>query len=158
MIAGILSNLERQLKAVLLLDTLQKEEFSHLSARNPGGVASAEFSIQELLRQLTVERHSLHAIYAALDPGATRLGDVIGRFSPEDAEKAGGLVAAIDAGQQRCAKQASRNYAMALGLYDVAKGSLDTLRKLLVPKKGVYGATGRMATGTSGPGIISGRL
>jgi len=158
MIAGILSNLERQLKAVLLLDTLQKEEFAHLSARNPGGVASAEFSIQELLRQLTVERHSLHRVYAALDPKAGHLGDVIGRFAPEEAVRAETLAAAIDAGQQRCAKQASRNYAMALGLYDVAKGSLDTLRKLLVPKKGVYGASGRMATGTFGPGIISGRL
>jgi hypothetical protein len=158
MIARILSNLDRQHKAVALLELLQQEEFAHLSARDPGGVAAVEFSIQELLRQLTLERHSLHRVYAALDPKARRLVDVIDRFSDQEAARARELHAAIDVCEQRCARQARRNYTMALGLYDVAKGGLDTLCKLLVPKKGVYGASGRMATGTPGPGLISGRL
>ncbi len=158
MIARIFSNLERQLRAVMLLEQLQQEEFAHLTARDPGGVATVEFSIQELLRQLTVERESLHRVYAALDPKASRLVHLLDRFSPEQRGKAGELLAAIDAAEQRCAKQAGRNYALALGLFDVAKGSLDNLQKLLVPKKGVYGAKGRMATATPPPGLISGRL
>ena len=151
MIARILSNLGRQERAVALLEALQKEEFAHLSARDSGAVASVEFSLQELLRQLAMERHSLHRLYAAMDPKARRLDDVIGRFDPVSRERARALFAAIDAGEQRCAKQASRNYAMALGLYDVAKSSMDNLQKLLIPKKGVYGARGRMAMAASGP-------
>lgn len=158
MIASILSNLLRQHRAVALLEVLQKEEFSLLTARNSRGVASIEFSIQELLRQLAAERRSLHGLYAALDPAAKRLADVVGRFSPEEAERAGKLYAAIDVVEQRCAKQATKNYGLALGLYDVAKASLDNLQKLLVPKKAVYGAKGRFAQATPGPGLISGRL
>lgn len=158
MIGRILSNLERQYRAVGLLEQLQKEEFAHLSARDSGSVAVGEFSIQELLRQLARERHALHQLYALLNPAAKRLDEVIDRFTPEQAAKARELHKAIDVCEQRCAKLASRNYAMALGLYDVAKSSLDTLRGLLVPQKGVYGAKGRMAKGSPGPGLISGRL
>lgn len=158
MITRILSNLDRQLRAVTLLRQLQEEEFSHLASRDAGGVSSVEFSIQELLRQLAMERHSLHRLYAAVDPKARRLFDIIDRFAPEAAEQARQLHKAIDVGEQRCAKLASRNYTMALGLYDVAKSGLDSLRALLVPKKGIYGAKGRMAVATNSPGILRGRL
>jgi len=154
----ILSNLRRQLGAVTLLESLLAEEFSHLSTRQPASVASVEFSIQELLRQITAERHSLHGLYAALDPKAKRLADLDGLLDDETREAARGLCEAIDKTEQRAAKQASRNYAMALGLYDVTKSSLDNLQKLMTPKKGVYGARGRMASATPPPGMISGRL
>jgi hypothetical protein len=158
MIREILANLERQLRAVILLRDLLEEEFAQLAVRDPGTVATLEFSIQELLRQLCGERRSLHALYAAMDPAARRLADVVGRFSAADAARAGELHAAIDAAEQQGAKQANRNYAMALGLYDVARSGLDNLRALLVPKKGVYGARGRMAAAHSGPSILNGRL
>lgn len=158
MIARIVSNLERQLRAVELLEALQKEEFSYLAARNPGGVASIEFSLQELLRQLAAERRSLHRVYAEMDPQASRLTQVIDRFDPSSRERAEALYKSIDVIEQRCAKQATRNYAMALGLYDVAKGSMDTLQRLLIPKKSVYGSTGRIASATPSPGLINGRL
>jgi len=158
MITRILSNLRRQERAVALLEMLQKEEFSHLSARDPGAVASIEFSIQELLRQLAVERTSLHQVYAAMDPAAKRLVDVVDRFDADSARAARELCAHIEAAEKRCAMQASRNYAMALGLYDVAKGSMDNLQRLLIPQKGLYGSSGRMSTGHPGPGVISGRF
>ena len=158
MIERILSNLGRQHGAVRLLEVLLSEEFSHLSERNPGAVASVEFSIQELLRQLAVERRSLQAHYAALDPAAKRLADVIDRFDPASRETAQSLYAAIDTVEQRSAKQATRNYTMALGLYDLTKSSLDNLQKLLIPKKGTYGSHGRMATAASAPGLVSGRF
>ena len=158
MIKRILNNLRRQHGAVTLLEKLLAEEFSHLQARSPGEVASVEFSIQELLRQLAVERRSLQAFYAALDPAAKRLADVVDRFDPASRESAQTLYAAIDAAEQRSAKQATRNYAMALGLYDVTKSSLDNLQKLLVPKKGVYGSRGRIGAAASAPGLINGRF
>ena len=158
MITRILSNLRRQHGAVRLLEALLSEEFSHLSERNPGAVASVEFSIQELLRQLAVERRGLHGLYAALDPAAKRLADVVPRFDPASRETAQTLYAAIDAAEQRSAKQATRNYAMALGLYDLTKSSLDNLQKLLVPRKSVYGARGRIGKAASAPGLISGRF
>ena len=158
MIGRILSNLRRQLGAVGLLETLMAEEFSQLAARQPGAVASVEFSIQELLRQIAGERRQLHSLYAALDPKAVRLADLADRLDPEARETARKLCEAIDKTEQRAARQASRNYAMALGLYDLTKSSLDNLQKLMTPKKGVYGARGRMASATPAPGIINGRL
>lgn len=158
MIKRILHNLRRQHGAVTLLEKLLAEEFSHLQARSPGEVASVEFSIQELLRQIAGERRDLHGLYVALDPAAKRLTDVIDRFDPAARKLAQSLYDAIDRVEQRGAKQASRNYAMALGLYDLTKSSLDNLQKLLIPKKGTYGSRGRMASGPSAPGIISGRL
>lgn len=154
----ILSNLRRQLGAVALLESLLAEEFSHLSTRQPAAVAAVEFSIQELLRQIAAERHALHAVYAAVDPNARRLADIAGRLDDATREAAAQLCASIDKTEQRAARQASRNYAMALGLYDLTKSSLDNLQKLMTPKKGVYGARGRMATATPPPGMISGRL
>jgi hypothetical protein len=158
MIARILSNLERQLRAAELLETLQKEEFSYLAVRNPSGVATVEFSLQELLRQLAAERRSLHRTYAEFRPGTSRLTQVIDHFDPSSRERAEFLYKAIDAVEKRCATQASRNYAMALGLYDVAKSSMNNLQTLLIPKKGVYGATGRIGSAMPGPGLINGRL
>ncbi|WP_428560124.1 MAG: flagellar export chaperone FlgN [Solidesulfovibrio sp. DCME] len=158
MIARMLSNLDRQMRAVELMRALQAEEFAALTARDPEAVASLEFSIQELLRQLAAERLGLHALYAAFDPSAKRLFDIIDRFPPEAAARARSLHAAIDAAEQACAKQAGRTYAMALGLYDMARNGLDNLRGLLAPKKDVYGAKGRMAVGQAGPRLLSGRL
>lgn len=154
----ILANLRRQLGAVTLLESLLAEEFSHLSTRQPASVASVEFSIQELLRQIAAERHGLHGLYAAMDPKAKRLADLAGQLDEETRDAARVLCEAIDKTEQRSAKQASRNYAMALGLYDVTKESLDNLQKLMTPKKGVYGSRGRMASATPPPGMISGRL
>jgi len=158
MIERILSNLRRQLGAVTLLEQLLAEEFSHLSERSPGEVASVEFSIQELLRQLAGERRELHGLYAAMDPSARRLSDVIGGFDPASREQAQSLYTAIDRTEQRGAKQASRNYAMALGLYDLTKSSLDNLQRMLIPKKAVYGSRGRIASAAPAPGLVSGRL
>lgn len=154
----ILSNLRRQLGAVALLESLLAEEFSHLSTRQPAAVATVEFSIQELLRQIAAERHALHAVYAAVDPNARRLADIADRLDDASREAAAQLCASIDQTEQRAARQASRNYAMALGLFDLTKSSLDNLQKLMTPKKGVYGARGRMASATPPPGMISGRL
>ncbi len=52
-------NLVRQNKALMLLSLLLEEEFSRLMKSNPQSVSQIELSIQELMRQIVVERASL---------------------------------------------------------------------------------------------------
>ena len=56
MFAQIQGNLNRQLKGLELLVSLMEEEFELLCNRDTDAVATLEFSIHELLRQLAVER------------------------------------------------------------------------------------------------------
>jgi hypothetical protein len=158
MIARILESLTRQERALTVLAQLLAEEFSLLAARDATGVTSLEFSIQELLRQLAVERGALGRIYPAVAPGAARLADVIDRFDAGARARALALLAAIERGEKRCSTLSSRNYQMALGLYDVTKSCLSHLQTRLVPKKAVYGSRGRVGAATPSPGRINGRF
>jgi len=157
MITRILANLGRQRRALALLEELLGEEFSLLAKRDAQGVSSLEFSIQELLRQIGGERTSLRRQYAAVDRSARRLTDLLDRFSPEQREEAAALVAALDRIEKRCSTLASRNYQMALGLYDTTKSCLDHLQSHLIPKKAVYGSRGRLDAAVPSPGRVDGR-
>lgn len=157
MVNGILANLTRQKLAMELLAALLEEEFSLLTARDTASVTSLEFSIQELLRQLAVERMSLRRQYAGTAPKARRLADLLDRFEPEPRARIEALLGAIDRIEKRCSNQATRNYRMALGLYDVAKSCLDHLQSHLIPKKAVYGSRGRLGAATPAPGRLDGR-
>lgn len=158
MTTRILDSLKRQARALELLAALLAEEFSLLAARDATGVTSLEFSIQELLRQLAVERGALQPLYGVLRPGAKRLAEVVDGFDPEARAQAGALLAAVDRAEKRCATLSSRNYQMALGLYDTTKSCLGHLQSQLVPKKAVYGARGRLGSATPAPGRINGRF
>ena len=59
MYAHIHGNLFRQLQGFKLLCSLLNEEFEGLTARHLDDVATLEFSIHELMRQLFVERQKL---------------------------------------------------------------------------------------------------
>lgn len=157
MVARILANLTRQKLAMDLLAVLLEEEFSLLTSRDTASVTSLEFSIQELLRQMAGERSSLHRLYAAMDPAAKRLVDLVDRFGPEDRRRAESLLAVIGQAEKRCSAQAARNYRMALGLYDMTKSCLDHLQSHLIPKKAVYGSRGRLGTAMPAPGRVDGR-
>jgi len=157
MMTRILANLERQKRALALLEKLLGEEFSLLAKRDASGVTSLEFSIQELMRQLAGERTDLYRNYAAMDPSAKRLAQLLDRFPPEARETATALVAAMEAQEKRCSGLASRNYQMALGLYDTTKNCLDYLQSHLIPKKGVYGSRGRVDAAMPAPGRVDGR-
>lgn len=154
----ILESLARQERALELLAGLLAEEFSLLTKRDATGVTSLEFSIQELLRQLAVERGALQPLYDALCPGAKRLVEVVAGFEPETRSRAEGLLARIEAVEKRCSTLSSRNYQMALGLYDTTKSCLGHLQSKLVPKKAVYGSKGRLGAATPAPGRINGRF
>lgn len=158
MIERILDSLARQERALTLLATLLTEEFSLLTRRDASNVTSLEFSIQELLRQLAGERSDLQRLYAARQPAAKRLADVLDGFAPAEQVRARALLAAMARSEKQCATLSSRNYQMALGLYDVTKSCLGHLQSRLVPKKAVYGAHGRIGTATPAPGRINGRF
>ena len=157
MIARILASLGRQVRALELLEELLGEEFSLLSQHDAHGVTGLEFSIQELLRQIAGERTSLHGLYAGVEPSARQLTDLFGRFDDASREAAEGLLAAIGAVEKRCSIAGSRNYQMALGLYDTTKSCLDYLQSRLIPKKSVYGSRGRVDAATPAPGRVDGR-
>lgn len=157
MIARILANLGRQQRALMLLGELLEEEFSLLTKRDTQSVTSLEFSIQELLRQLAWERTCLHRLYAAVDRSAKRLTDLFDRLDPPSRAAATTLLTALDSLEKQCTALASRNYQMALGLYDVTKSCLDHLQSHLIPKKTVYGSRGRLGSAMPAPGRIDGR-
>jgi hypothetical protein len=157
MVTGILANLSRQKLAMDLLAVLLEEEFSLLASRDTAGVTSLEFSLQELLRQMAAERFGLRRLYAAMDPKAKRLADLLDRFDPEARRRVEGLLATIDKTERRCSDQATRNYRMALGLYDVTKSCLDHLQSHLIPRKAVYGSRGRLGAAMPAPGRVDGR-
>ena len=157
MITRILASLGRQVRALELLEELLGEEFSLLAKRDAQGVTSLEFSIQELLRQIAGERTGLYTLYAAMEPSAKRLADLIDRFDDEARAAADGFLAAIERLEKRCSALASRNYQMALGLYDTTKNCLDYLQSHLIPKKSVYGSRGRVDPAMPAPGRVDGR-
>lgn len=157
MIARIIENLSRQVKAADLLRMLLEEEFAHLKGLSPQQVAGVEFSIQELLRQLAAERMSIRTAYRTLSPEAKRLTDVLPHFPKEERETALALFKTLDRLEQKCAKQAENNYKMALGLYDQNRSYLDFIQKKITPKKNVYSANGRFGAAASNPAFLRGR-
>lgn len=158
MITRILDSLGRQERALRLLADLLAEEFSLLSQRDATGVTSLEFSIQELLRQLAVERGALQPLYGALRPGAKRLAEVVEGFDAASRARADALLVVIERAEKRCTTLSTRNYEMALGLYDTTRNCLGHLQSKLVPKKAVYGSRGRLGSATPAPGRINGRF
>ncbi len=65
----ILENLTRQHKALHVLKHIQEEEFSYLREFKPQSVGALEFSIQELMRQLMVERKCVRRMIGEVQAG-----------------------------------------------------------------------------------------
>jgi len=158
MTTRILDSLTRQERALNLLADLLSEEFSLLANRDASEVTSLEFSIQELLRQLAVERSALQALYGMTRSGAKRLADVMDGFDTASRMRAEALLVAIERTEKRCTTQSTNNYKMALGLYDTTRNCLGYLQTQLVPKQDVYGSKGRLGSATPQPGRINGRF
>lgn len=154
----IIDSLDRQVRAIALLGDLEREEFAHLTNLDPTAVASVEFSIQELIRQIHVERSSMKRLYAAYDVTARRLTDILGHFDPEARARAEALLAALDRGEQECAKQGDKNYRVALGLYDQSRAQIEFIQDKLAPKKTAYAQNGRYAKKQGMPQVLSGRF
>ena len=144
MYSRIKANLLRQGKGLDLLHELLREEFSHLKKRDPDSATRLEFSIHELIRQLTVERRDLRTMVALISPGARRLSDLGASLDPEVADAFAALLKELDAKEQSCAIQAEKNGELAKALLDQSRSLLDFMTKKIQPKSDpVYSARGR---------------
>ncbi len=145
MFERICGNLDRESKALFLLSHLLEEEFSYLARQDTAAVMEVEFSIHELLRQIAREKEDLiHQL------GGGRVLDYAAMLPEEDANLIQALYYNIDDSEQECARKATQNTELALGLMDQSTDMLNFIHKRLVPqntdtysKKGAYTATPR---------------
>jgi len=151
----ILENLTRQAQALRVLLLLQEEEFAHLKEFRPQSVGALEFSIQELMRQILVERTNVRTMMAAINPAARRLrelSEVFGEAWPALAK----VLDEIDALEQTTAKQAEKSYRLALALFDQSSGYMEFFRKELTPKRLTYGPRGVIGQAKPDPALMRG--
>ena len=153
----ILENLSRQLHALKVLALLQEEEFAHLTEFRPQAVGALEFSIQELMRQLTVERLDMKAMMETLDPAASRLRDLAEVFG-RDWERMRAILDEMGALEQQCAKQAEKSRMMACALEEQTGAYLDFFKERLVPVKQAYGPRGVFSKAKPAPAMMRGAL
>lgn len=150
MIRVVRENLTRQARALELLSALLEEEFSELMNRNPQDVSILELSIQELMRQLAAERISLRALISGTWPGRSRVAEIAGELSDDEARELSELLLSLDRGEQACAVQADKNRSLALGLYDQSLQLLQELHRRVEPGKAeVYSRRGTYARANS---------
>jgi len=134
------STFVRQDKAMDLMHELLEEEFALLMERDTDAIMTLEFSIHELLRQLASEKESIIRFL-----GGGKLRDYAQMLPDDKKTVLLELWHEIDMKEQRCAKQASQNTQLSLGLLDQSKELLNYLHERIIPpqkmaysKKGVY--------------------
>jgi flagellar biosynthesis/type III secretory pathway chaperone len=154
MFARIFENLTRQFKALELLQSLLEEEYGLLQRRDTDAIVSLEFSIHQLLRQITLERLDLKKTMQA-----TTLPEYAALLPEEDGAAVTRLSALIDSLEQRSARQASRNAELSLALLDQSQSLLSCLYEQIAPKaQNTYGAGGRFRAERPAAALLSGRL
>jgi hypothetical protein len=147
-------NLTRQFKGLELLSSLLDEEFDLLRNRDTDAVASLEFSIHELLRQIAVERVDLKNIMQG-----TALTEYADMLPDEEGREVCRLYLLIDALEQRCSRQATYNTNLSLALLDQSQSLLVFLHNQIVPKQSpCYSAGGRLREEHPEAALYSGRM
>lgn len=144
MLERIEANVTRQEKALSLLNMLQEEEFSLLGKFDPQEVSALSLSIQELIRQILVERTELRNFVRQLDP-ERRLKDILAGREDEQALRILGRLELLGKLEQVCARAAERNQLMAAGLLSQATGYIKFFQDSLTPKEETYSADGRFS-------------
>jgi flagellar biosynthesis/type III secretory pathway chaperone len=152
-------SLHRQNQALVLLSHLLDEEFQHLGKGDPQSVARVEFSIQELLRQLAVERQELKERIQALDPSLPAMRDLPLLVDESEQDAVKNVLREIDRMEQHCGRKAAQNAAIAQGLIDQNQALLDFLTNEMKPKTGnTYSQYGKWHH-TQGTGaLLRGRM
>jgi hypothetical protein len=154
MYTEILGNLTRQAKGLELLEALQLEEFGLLMSLNMEEVGVLEFSVHELLRQLAVERDDLKKTMQGV-----KVMDYASMLPEEEGRRVRAMCKIIDAGEQRCARQAERNSSISLALLDQSHRLMTSLHERITPRpQTVYGARGAYINPRPAAAILNGRL
>ena len=155
----IMGSLTRQSKALELLESLLGQELRLLKKDAPRAVAGLEFSIQDLLRQIAVERTWVKRCVQTLSPGASRLGDALHLFTDDEQKRIPVLIAAMDRMQQQCARQAAVNSEIAKALKEQSASLLAFFRKQVMPKvRHTYSNHGTWTSQHPSATLISGRM
>lgn len=150
----IYESLSRQDKALCLLRDLLEEEYNCLIGRDTDGVVSLEFSIQELIRHLALEK-----TFVIKRLGGMRVAEYAGMLPDDLAASLLETLCRIDVSEQGVARQASRNTTLSLALLDQSSRTLQALTKQAMPPKAeTYGRRGGMRTLHPQAALISGRL
>ncbi|MBQ3058817.1 MAG: flagellar export chaperone FlgN [Desulfovibrio sp.] len=151
----IYESLFRQDKALTLLAHLLAEEYHILLDRDTATVAQLEFSIQELVRQLAVEKTFIIDLLKGC-----RVMDYADSLSQEEGQALRGLFASIDNNEQQASRQASRNAQLSLALLDQSSRNLHAITSQVTPATGeIYCRRGDMCrAGHPEAAILSGRL
>ncbi len=134
----IYESLSRQERALALLRDLLQEEYEILLGRDTNTVVALEFSIQELIRQLAVEKALVIRSLAG-----KRVLEYAETLAEEEGDAIKVLFTLIDEGEQAVSRQASRNAQLSLALLDQSTHTLKALTSQVVPpRSGVYGRRG----------------
>ena len=136
----IFSGLQRQHKAMELLQSLLLEEFDLLVARDTENVVQLEFSIHELLRQIATEKEQVIRLL-----NGQKARDYAQSLAEGARNAVLELLRMLDGLEQYCARQASQNTELSLSLLDQSRTLLNTLHARIAPKTGdTYGKRGAM--------------
>ena len=151
----IQESLSRQEKALILLRELLENEYRILMSRDTNGVAAEEFSIQELIRQLAVEKNLVIKTLSGM-----RVAEYAATLPEGQAKELERLLGSVDAGEQAASRQASRNAQLSLGLLDQSSRNLHELTSHAMPvRSNVYGRRGALrSVAHPQAALISGRL
>ena len=153
MYSQIYGNLNRQSKGLQLLSALLEEEFAYLTERRMDDVASIEFSIHELIRQLVAERHEIIAIMQGV-----KARQYAKMLPPDDALAINKLLDELEHAEQSCAKQSSLNSGLSLSLLDQGQELMDFLySRALPPQVETYNVKGGMYKQRPQAAMLSGR-
>ncbi len=150
----IRNNLDRQNKGLHLLRGLLDEEFSLLMARNTTEIMTLELSVHELVRQLAAEKHQIKRFL-----GGGMVRDYAAMLDEERRDEINRLWNEVDAGEQRCSRQASHNAELSLALLDQSKDMLTYLHERIQPQtSSTYVRKGVFFRRRPEAALISGRL
>lgn len=152
------AELLRQNQALMVLFTLLEEEFSALAGNAASDVASLEFSIQELIRQLMDEKDAVKAI---LDQNSfSSLEQYIDSLDKGEAGIIREILKDLEALEEQCSIQAMKNNAMASALAEQTAGLVKFMYDQVTPREeNVYGAGGRWHdNGSKSTGLLRGTL
>ena len=151
---AIYESLSRQDKALGLLRDLLEEEYNSLLSRDTDAVVSLEFSVQELIRHLAVEK-----TFVIKRLGGMRAAEYASMLPEDMAAMLLETLRHIDVSEQAAARQASRNTTLSLALLDQSSRTLQALTSQAMPPKAeTYGRRGGMRTQHPQAALISGRL
>ena len=148
-------SLSRQEKALCQLRDLLEEEYSSLLSREIDTVVSLEFSVQELIRHLALEK-----TFVIKRLGGMRVAEYADALPDDLAAILLETLRRIDASEQDVARQASRNTTLSLALLDQSSRTLQALTSQAMPPKAeTYGRRGGMSVQRpTQAALISGRL